>query len=237
MLNNIQIFKYVETNSIIHKIDSLNKLLTLIIFTIITFKNNIIIHLLLLIYLIILIVLSKIKILMYLKSIKGITYLLLSILIINIICKVDIVLNIINLFRIIEIVIYSSIITMTTKTNELISGLYGLLLPLKLFKININKIVFILTMSIKFISIIIEEFNKIIKGLIGKGIKTKNKLLVFKSIIIPTFSLSLRNSDSIATELEFKLYSYDNIKITNNWKIIDTVILIIYIIVLILVWR
>jgi len=237
MLNNIKIFKYIETKSIIHKIDSLNKLLTLIIFTLISFKNNIFIHLVLLIYLFILIILSKIKLLTYLKSIKNIIYLLTAVFLINIVCKVDIVLNVINLFRIIEIVIYSSIITMTTKTNELISGLYRLLLPLKLFKININKIVFILTMSIKFIFIIIDEFNKIIKGLISKGIKTKNKVLVLKSIIIPTISLSLRQSDALANDLDFKLYNYDDIEIISNWKIIDTVILIIYIITLILIWR
>jgi len=237
MLNNIQIFKYIETKSIIHKIDSLNKLLTLIIFTLISFKNNIFIHLVLLIYLFILIILSKNKLLKYLKSIKNIIYLLTAVFLINIVCKVDIVLNLINLFRIIEIVIYSSIITMTTKTNELISGLYRLLLPLKLFKININKIVFILTMSIKFIFIIIDEFNKIIKGLISKGIKTKNKVLVLKSIIIPTISLSLRQSDALANDLDFKLYNYDDIEIISNWKIIDTVILIIYIITLILIWR
>lgn len=237
MLSNIQVFKYIETNSKIHEIDSLNKLLTLIIFTIISFKNNIIIHLILLVYLFTLIMLSRVRILNYLRSIKNIIYLLVAVFFINIICKVNIILNFINILRIIELVIYSSIIIMTTKTNELISGLYRLLLPLKIFKININKIVFILTMSIKFIFIIIDEFNKIIKGLIGKGINTKNKILILKSIIIPTLCLSLHQSDNLATDLEFKLYNYDDIKIISNWKKIDTLILVIYIIALILIWR
>lgn len=237
MLNSIQIFRYTETNSIIHKIDSLNKLLTLIVFTLISFNNNIIIHLILILYLIFLINLSKIKITSYVKSIKNITYLLVAIFLINIICKMDIILNLINIFRIIEIVIYSSIITMTTKTDELISGLYRLLIPLKIFKININKIVFILIMSIKLIPVIIDEFNKTIKGLKGKGVGTKNKLLMIKSIVIPTFSLIIRKSDNIVTDLEFKLYNYENIKITNNWKLIDTIIFIIHIFVLILLWR
>lgn len=237
MLNSIQIFSYTETNSIIHKIDSLNKLLTLIVFTLISFNNNIIIHLILILYLIILIILSKIKIISYVKSIKNITYLLVAIFLINIICKMDIILNLINIFRIIEIVIYSSIITMTTKTDELISGLYRLLIPLKIFKININKIVFILIMSIKLIPVIIDEFNKTIKGLKGKGVGTKNKLVLIKSIVIPTFSLIIRKSDNIVTDLEFKLYNYENIKITNNWKLIDTIIFIIHIFILILLWR
>ena len=237
MLNSIQIFSYTETNSIIHKIDSLNKLLTLIVFTLISFNNNIIIHLILILYLIILIILSKIKIISYVKSIKNITYLLVAIFLINIICKMDIILNLINIFRIIEIVIYSSIITMTTKTDELISGLYRLLIPLKIFKININKIVFILIMSIKLIPVIIDEFNKTIKGLKGKGVGAKNKLLMIKSIVIPTFSLIIRKSDNIVTDLEFKLYNYENIKITNNWKLIDTIIFIIHIFILILLWR
>lgn len=238
MLNNIQIFKYIDNNSVIHQIDSLNKLITLLIFTFISLiENNIIFHIILLIYLLILICLSRIKIINYIKSIKNIFYLLISVFLVNMICRIDIILNMVYVFRIIEIVVYSSLITMSTKTNELIYGLYRLLIPMKIFKLNINKLVFILTSSIKFIPIIIDEFNKILKGLMSKGINRKNKLLLFKSIIIPTFSLSLRQSDLLGTDLELKLYDYNNIEKYNKWNIKETIILAIYILVLILVWR
>lgn len=229
MLNNIQIFRYINTNSIIQKINPLNKLLTLIIFTIISItSNNLIEHILLIIYIFILILLSKVKMNKYLKSMKSLIYLLIPIFIINILCKIDIILSITNIFKIIEIFIYSSLITLSTTTNELLYSLDKLLIPLKILKINTKKIIFILTLSIKFIPIVIEEFNKIIKGLISKGIK-KNKILVLKAIIIPTYSLLIKKADLLADELELKLYNY-NIKIDNyNWNLKDWIILIIYI--------
>ena len=231
MLNNIQIFRYIDTNSIIQKINPLNKLLTLIIFTIISItSNNIIEHILLIIYLLFLILLSKIKINKYLKSMKCLLYLLIPIFIVNLLCKIDLILNITNIFKIIEIYIYSSLITISTSTNELIYSLDKLLLPLKILKINTKKIILVLTLSIKFIPIVIEEFNKVIKGLISKGIK-KNKILVLKAIIIPTFSLLISKADMLADELELKLYDY-NIKIDDyNWNLKDWIILMIYIIV------
>ncbi len=229
MLNNIQIFRYINTNSIIQKINPLNKLLTLIIFTIISItSNNLIEHILLIIYIFILILLSKVKMNKYLKSMKSLIYLLIPIFIINILCKIDIILSITNIFKIIEIFIYSSLITLSTTTNELLYSLDKLLIPLKILKINTKKIIFILTLSIKFIPIVIEVFNKIIKGLISKGIK-KNKILVLKAIIIPTYSLLIKKADLLADELELKLYNY-NIKIDNyNWNLKDWIILIIYI--------
>ena len=231
MLNNIQIFRYIDTNSIIQKINPLNKILTLIIFTIISItSNNIIEHMIFIVYLFLLMLLSKIKINKYLKLMKGLLYLLIPIFIINLFCKVDMILNVTNILKIIEIFIYSSLITISTTTNELIYSLDRLLLPLKILKINTKKIIFVLTLSIKFIPIVIEEFNIVIKGLISKGIK-KNKILVLKAIIIPTFSLLIRKADMLADELELKIYDY-NIKIeTYNWNLSDWIILIIYIMI------
>lgn len=233
MLNNIQIFRYIETNSLIHKINPLNKLLTLIIFTILILNiNNIYFHIIIILYLFMLIKLSKIEINEYLKSIKTILYLLISVFIINIIFKVNIITTLINIFRIVEIVVYSSLIMMTTKTNQLIYGLDKILLPLKIFKINTNKIIFILTMAIKFIPIVIEQINTILKGLISKGIR-KNKILVLSAIIIPTINLLLRKAELLSDELELKLYNY-NIEIQKcSWKKIDTIIILIYLGILI----
>lgn len=233
MLNNIQIFRYIKTNSIIHKINPLNKLLTLIILTLIVLNsNNIIFHIIIILYLFILMLLSKIKIKKYLKSIKSIIYLLIAIFIINAICKLDIITNTINVFRILEIFLYSSLIMITTPTNELIYGLDKILLPLKILKINTNKIILILTMAIKFIPIVIDQINSILKYLQSKKIR-KNKILILSAITIPTINLLLRKADLLSEELELKLYDY-NIKIEKQeWKIIDTIILIIYLGILI----
>lgn len=243
MLNNIQLSKYINTSSCIHKLSPICKLVTLIIFLFITMLvSNIYLHCLILIYLFILILISKINIREYLKTFKSIFYLLLAIFIINAIFQVNIISNIINISKIIEMIFYSSLITMTTSDIELINGFNMIFKPLKIFKININEISFILSMSIKFVPIIIDQINDIIKNLRSKGINlktSKHKILIIKSIIIPTLNLSIRKADLLADNLTLKLYNLNNNNINyNKWKLKDSIILIVYILCLILViWR
>ena len=82
------------------------------------------------------ILLTNIGLKKYLISIRHISYLMIGIFIINVIFKVDIITNIVNVLRVIEIVLYTSIITITTSESELIYSLDLLFTPLKIFKIN-----------------------------------------------------------------------------------------------------
>lgn len=72
-------------------------------------------------------------------------------------------------------------------TDKLIKALEKILLPLKLFKINTEKISIILSIAINFIPIFINEITTIDASLTSKG--TKNFILKFKyitKIILPT---------------------------------------------------
>lgn len=245
MLNNIEISKYTNTNSYIHKLNTLNKILTLILFLIITmFITNIYIHLVIIIYLFILLLISKIDIKKYLSSLKTTLYFLSAIFFINLLFKMNIITNIVNIFKILEMIIYSSLLTLTTSSSELIMGLNKLLSPLKIFKIKINEISYVLMLALKFIPLIIDQMNIIIKTLLSKGISlktSKHKILILKSIIIPTINSSLRKADLLADTLILKSYDIDKEKTNaryNEWKLKDTIIILIYIACLfIVVWR
>lgn len=240
MLNNISLNNYVDRKTFIYKLNTICKLISLFLFLLITLNTeNIYIHISYLIYLFFLILISKILIKDYLKSIKHVLYLLIGIFIINIIFQTTFLENAINIFKIIEIVIYTSIITMTTSESEMINGISTILKPLKIFKININKLAFIFTFTIRFIPIIIDQINIILKTLLSRGINTKkNKLIILKSIIIPTFNLSIKKADNLADSMEVRMYDINNEKTNytyNKWSIKDTLIMIIYISILIIV--
>lgn len=246
MLNNITLSRYINNNSIINKINSFGKLLSLILILIISIKSsNLYIHGVLLIYIFIMILLTNIGLKKYLISIRHISYLMIGIFIINVIFKVDIITNIVNVLRVIEIVLYTSIITITTSESELIYSLDLLFTPLKIFKINTNKISFILTLAIRFIPNIIDQINIILKSLLSRGIdfKTnKHKILLIKSIIIPTFNLSIKKADDLADSLELR--SYDVFKKRTNlrynkWNNFNTLIIIVLLLILsleVLLW-
>lgn len=239
MLNNIRISNYIKTNSLLQKLNPLNKILTLIIFLFISLlTNNIYIHLGLIVYLLILILISKINIKVYLLSFKTILFLLVAIFLINLLFNMNIITNIVNILKIIEMIIYSSLLTITTSSMDLIGGLNILLKPLKIFKINTNEISYILMLGIKFIPLVIDQINIIIKTLLSKGINLKNskhKILILKSIIIPTINNSLRKADLVADSLILKSYNINEIEINNKWKVLDITILIVYLICLLFI--
>lgn len=238
MLNNISLSGYIDRKTFIHKLNAINKLLSLFIFLVITLITiSIYIHISYLLYLFLLIVISKIPLREYLKSIRYILYLLIGLFLINLIFKTPLLDNIINILKVIEIVVYTSIITMTTSETEMIKGISTLLKPLKIFKINTFKLAFIFTFTIRFIPVIIDQVNIILKKLLSKGINIKrNKILVLKSIIIPTFNLSIKKADNLSDSMEVRMYDINNNKINyihNKWGIKDTIILLFYILILI----
>lgn len=238
MLNDIVLNRYINNKTFIHDLNTVNKLLTIPLFILITINTkSIYYHFVYLIYLLFLIVLSKVSFKKYIKSLKYVLYLMGGIFLINIIFNTPIIDNIVNILRIIEIVIYSSIITMTTSESEMLDGISIILKPLKIFKININKLSLIFTLTIRFIPIIIDQINKIIKTLLSKGINfKKNIVLILKSIIIPTFSLSIKKADDLSESMEVRMYNINNYEkkiIYNKWNIKDLIIIIIYILILI----
>lgn len=244
MLNNINLNSYVDNNSIINKINPLFKIISIIFILFLSIlSNSIESHLLIILLIINIIVLSKIDILYYLKIINNIKYFLLIIFIFNMFF-INIIDNIINILRIIELVIYSKLITFTTKTSDINYAITVLCTPLKIFKINPLFISMSITLTIRFIPIIINEINTITKSLKIKGIyfsnNIKKNIIILKQIIKPIFKNSISKSDKIANMLELKYFDFDK-KRSNyfNYKITikDILFLLIFILFTILIIR
>jgi len=106
---------------------------------------------------------------------------------------------------------YSSAIMYTTKPNDLTYGLEKLLKPLKVFNVPVKSLALSISLAIRFIPIIFEQANKIIKSQISRGLNFKGnisqKINKIYSIIIPIFVLSMKRSDSISNTLDMRLYN------------------------------
>lgn len=244
MLNNIIIGKYHNTNSIIHKINPFIKLLLTLTYVIfIMLIENIYAYITLTFILLLFILFTKVPLKQYYKRLKGLYVLILSIIIINIIFKTQYISTILMIMKIILILMYTSILTMTTTTIELTKSLEQLLYPLKYIGINIYTLSFIITLAINFIPSILNQVNKIMTSLKIKGINYKkqnfkNKLLILKAIILPIFNLSLEKSDNIADILDIRLYNVN--KKRNNYskiKMFDIIILVVNIIIITIIMK
>ena len=197
MLNNITIGRYINKSSVVHKLNPIFKIISLIIMIIsIFFIDSYIDITLLSLYLLLAVLYSDIDIEVYLKNIYGIKIFLIFIFIIDLIFFTSINRIIFDIFKLIFIVLYSSILTYTTSITELTYGIETLLKPLNKL-IPVGDIAMIITLSIRYIPTLTEEATRIIiaQKLRGINFDTKNPsiffegnilIALFKSLLIPS---------------------------------------------------
>lgn len=243
MLNNISIGRYINKSSVVHKLNPVFKIISLIIMiTSIFFIDSYIDIILLSMYLLLTMLYSDIDIKIYLKNILGIKIFLIFIFIIDIIFFTNINRIIFDIFKLIFIVLYSSVLTYTTSITELTYGIEKILKPFNKI-IPTSDIAMIITLSIRYIPTLTEEANRIINAQKLRGIdfttrNIKERLISIGGIFIPMFTLSIRKAEITADIMDLRLYNYGKSRTnyrTNNWQIIDSLLLILNILILIII--
>lgn len=243
MLNNITLGKYYNKDSIVHKLNPIFKIISLIIMIVsIFFIDSYVDVLMLGTYLLLAIVYSNISIKTYLKNILGIKIFLIFILVIDIIFYTSTSRIIFDLFKLIFIILYSSILTYTTVITELTYGIEKILSPLSKV-LPVSDIAMVITLTLRYIPSLTHEADRIIRAQKMRGINfdTKNikeKILSISGILMPMFVMSIRKSNLMADILDIRLYNYGKSKTnyrSNNWRLLDTLLLILNIAILIIV--
>ena len=242
MFTNITIGKYIYKDSLIHKINPLIKIISILLILMSSLFFNLIQNILLLIVISIMIYISKVDKTTYLKNIYGFRYFIIGILVIYILSRLNILLILNNLIKIIINILITSLLLYTTTINELNYGLNILLKPLKYIKINYNKISVIIIITIKFIFIVFEETDKLFKAYKNRGLKfngnIKEKINKISMFLSTLFYLLIKKSNDISNTLIIrncdleKLIKKDKIRI--NYLDILFMINIVLIIILII---
>lgn len=243
MLNNITLGKYYQRDSVVHRLSPLFKIISLIIMIVSIFFIDSYIDIIMLgSYLLLATVYSDVSIKTYLKNILGIKIFLIFILIIDLIFYISIDRIVFDLFKIIFIILYSSILTYTTVITELTYGIEKLLKPLGKI-VPVSDIAMVITLTIRYIPSLTHEAERIIKAQKMRGINfdtrnIKEKIISISGILMPMFVMSLKKSNVLADILDLRLYNYGKSKTnyrSNKWKIVDTLLLILNILILIIV--
>lgn len=224
MFTNITIGRYIYKESLIHKINPLFKLISMIIILVTSMFYNLYQNLLLLLVTLLIIVLSKIEIKTYIKNIYGFRFFIIGILLIYVIARVDILIIFNNILKIIINILITSSLLYTTTLKELNYGLYRLFYPFKYIKIDPAKMSIILTLAIKFIALVFEETDTIFKSFKNRGLKfdgnIKLKIKKVRMFITTLVYLLIKKAEKISDtlyirncDLEKIVYKYHN-KIT-----------------------
>lgn len=242
MLNNVMIGRYYPIQSRVHRMNPIAKVLCTLLFIVAAFlANNLEYNLILFALLMLILFNTRIPFTVYLKTLLSVKWLLLFIVIINLIFKNDVTNIVIMVLRIIYILWYTTVLTLTTPPTELTYGLAKVLSPLKLLFVPVNRLALSLTLALRFIPTIIDQSNKILKSQASRGIDyynsgLKGKLLALNSLIVPMFTLTIKRADDLALAMDIRLYNVDSKRVNfrqNKWRFYDTFLCLIHLAILI----
>lgn len=113
--------------------------------------------------------------------------------------------------RLILLIIGTSMMTFTTTPNDLTDGLERVLGPLKKIKVPVHEIAMMMSIALRFIPILLDETDKIMKAQMARGadFETGGLLKRAKSmipILVPLFVSAFRRANDLAMAMEARCY-------------------------------
>lgn len=227
-MDNITFGRYVNNHSFLTKIDARVKILMMVALLVFCFLDFSIVGFgCLLILLCMLMVIGKLKFKPLFKIIKHMWLLFVMLLIINILTikgevwfelwrgayvyKEAVVQTVYIFFRIVMILMISTLLSSSTTPSELTYALEFYLKPLKVFRINVYEIAIMVSIALRFIPTLIEEMVRIQKAQTSRGIdfkygKYKDKLRGLTSLIIPLFISCFDKADELTNAMVARGY-------------------------------
>lgn len=118
----------------------------------------------------------------------------------------------IMVFRMIYLIIGSSILTLTTTPNSLTEGLERLMKWLKIFHVPVHEIAMMMSIALRFIPILLEETDKIIKAQQSRGANLETGNVINRArnlvpILVPLFVSAFRRAYELSLAMEARCYN------------------------------
>ena len=227
MIRDITIGQYYPANSFIHKLDPRTKLAGTLIFIISIFLFHTFPgYLVATLFLAAMIKISTVPVKFIFKGLKAIFMILLITMVFNIfltpgdaiwsfgiikITREGVSLAVRMAIRLIYLVIGSSLMTLTTTPNQLTDGLEKALRPLNKIHIPVHEIAMMMSIALRFIPILLEETDKIMKAQIARGADFESGNVIQKvknmvPLLVPLFISAFRRANDLAMAMEARCY-------------------------------
>lgn len=228
MIRDITIGQYYPVDSPIHKLDPRVKLIGTMafIFSLFTF-NNFFGYIVVVIFVAGVIKVSKVPFKFIVKGLKAIVILLLFTVTFNMFLTPGKELFRIGFLKITEegfrsaifmgirlvfLIIGSSLMTFTTTPNHLTDGLERVLGPLKKIKVPVHEISMMMSIALRFIPILLEETDKIMKAQMARGADFESGGIMKRAknlipLLVPLFVSAFRRANDLAMAMEARCYN------------------------------
>ncbi len=113
--------------------------------------------------------------------------------------------------RLILLIVGSSLLTLTTSPIELTDGIESLLSPFRKIGVPAHEIAMMMSISLRFIPILLEETDKIMKAQMARGADFESGNIIARAkamipIMVPLFISAFRRAEELAMAMEARCY-------------------------------
>ena len=229
MIRDITIGQFYPADSCIHKMDPRVKLFATMIYIIALFAFKGFLGLgIITVFLVAVIKISKVPFKFMTKGLKAIVILLLITSVFNLlatpgdvvfwqwgslqITDKGIINSVVMTIRLVYLILGTSLMTLTTTPNQLTDGLETALKPLNKLNVPVHSIAMMMSIALRFIPILIEETDKIMKAQMARGADFEKGNLLQKAknmvpLLVPLFVSAFRRAEDLAMAMEARCYN------------------------------
>ncbi|MCT4634347.1 MAG: energy-coupling factor transporter transmembrane protein EcfT [Firmicutes bacterium] len=227
MLRDITIGQYYPADSPIHRLDPRTKILSTILYIILIFTlSKMIGYGLIAVFILAVIKMSKVPAKFIFKGLRPILLIIIFAFLINMLMTpgetiyklwiFDITREgfrqaFFMVFRLIFLIIGTSVLTLTTSPILLTDGIEKLLNVFKKIGVPAHELAMMMTIALRFIPTLLEETDKIMKAQMARGADFETGNLVNRAkslipILVPLFISAFRRADDLAMAMEARCY-------------------------------
>ena len=229
MIRDITIGQFYPADSEIHKLDPRVKLFATVIYIVSLFCFQGIVGIgIITLFLASVIRLSKVPFKFMTKGLKAIIILLVITSVFNLfatpgdivfwkwgslqITDTGIINSVLMTIRLVYLILGTSLMTLTTTPNQLTDGLETALKPLNKINVPVHSIAMMMSIALRFIPILIEETDKIMKAQMARGADFEKGNLLQKAknmvpLLVPLFVSAFRRAEDLAMAMEARCYN------------------------------
>lgn len=227
MLRDITIGQYYREDSVIHTLDPRVKIVAVFLYIILLFVcTDTVCYVTAAAFLGMIIILSKIPVRFIFRGMKAIFWIIFMSVVLHlffteghvlvqfhgITITVEGIKKVVMLaIRLFLLIIASSMLTLTTMPSDLTDGLEKMLHFLNYLRIPVHDIAMMMTIALRFIPILMEEADKIIKAQTARGADFETggilrRLKAMIPVLLPLFVAAFRRAEDLSLAMEARCY-------------------------------
>ncbi len=226
MIRDITIGQYYPADSILHRLDPRVKFIGTIVYIVSLFVFDSWGYLLGAAFLTAAILLSRVPFSFMVRGLKAIVVLLIITMAFNVLLTPGEVLWQFGILRVTEeglilagkmgvrlifLILGASLMTLTTTPTKLTDALESLMGPLKKIRVPVHEIAMMMSIALRFIPILLEETDKIMKAQMARGADFESGNLIKKvksmvPLLVPLFVSAFRRANDLALAMEARCY-------------------------------